>query len=164
MNTQETLAPVTKRAETLENAYWYGGTLANVLVDGEQTNGRYAQLEMTVQPGTEPPKHTHTREDETFYLLEGSIRFTIGEHVFTAKAGDYVLMPKGIPHSFQVLTETAKAVLTIAPAGFENYFRDPRLSVPAPALTLPPAPQGPPPAEVIQAMVQMLDQEFGVKM
>lgn len=164
MNTQQLLAPVTKRAETLENAYWYGGTLANVLVDGKQTNGRYAQLEMTVQPGSEPPVHTHTREDETFYLLEGSIRFTIGEHVFTAKAGDYVLMPKNIPHCFQVLTETAKAVLTIAPAGFENFFCDPRLSVPAPALILPPAPQGPPPAEVIQAMVQMLDQEFGVKM
>lgn len=164
MNTQSPLVPVTKRAETLENAYWYGGTLVNVLVDGTQTNGRYAQVELMVQPGTEPPTHTHTREDETFYLLEGAIRFTIGEHVFTAHAGDYVLMPRNIPHSFKVMTPTAKAVMTIAPAGFEDYFRSPQLAVPAPSLTLPPAPQGPPPAEVIQAMVQLLDSEFGVKM
>jgi quercetin dioxygenase-like cupin family protein len=164
MNTQLTLAPVTKRGNTIENAYWYAGTLINVLVDGEQTNGRFAQIEITVRPGSEPPVHTHTREDEAFYLMEGTIRFTIGEHVFTAKKGDYVLMPKGIPHSFQVLTESAKAVLTISPAGFENYFRDPRTAKPAPTLALPPAPQGPPRAETIQAMVQMLDQEFGVKM
>ena len=53
--------------------------------------------------------------------------------------------------------------MTIAPAGFEDYFRGPQ-SIPAPSMTLPPAPQGPPPAEAIQAMVQLLDQEFGVNM
>lgn len=164
MNTQVTQAPVTKRGNVIENAYWYAGTLMNVLVDGEQTNGRFAQIEMTVRPGSEPPVHTHTREDEAFFLLDGAIRFTIGEHVFTAKKGDYVLMPKGIPHTFQVLTESAKAILTISPAGFENYFRDPRTAQPAPTLALPPAPQGPPPAAAIQAIQQMLDQEFGVKM
>ena len=163
MNTQQPQNPVTKRAQTLENAYWYGASLMTVLVDGTQTNGRYAQIEATLQPGGEPPVHTHTREDETFYLLEGSIRFTIGEHVFTAHPGDYVLMPKNIAHSFKVLTPSAKAVLTIAPAGFENYFRDPRMAIPAPSLTLPPAPQGPPPAHVIQTFVQILD-EYGVKM
>jgi quercetin dioxygenase-like cupin family protein len=164
MNPQQPQNPVTKRADNLENAYWYGGSLMNVLVDGSKTNGRYAQIEATMQPGTEPPAHTHTREDETFYLLEGAIRFTIGEHVFTAHAGDYVLMPKNIPHSFKILTPTAKAVLTIAPAGFENYFRDPRLAIPAPSLTLPPAPQGPPPAHVIETIGRMLDEEYGVKM
>ena len=152
-----------QRGNTLENAYWYAGTLMNVLVDGEQTNGRFAQIEATIRPGSEPPTHTHTREDEAIYVMAGSVRFTIGEHVFTAKPGDYVLMPKNIPHSFQVLTETAKMVLTISPAGFENYFRHPSMAQPAPTLALPPAPQGPPPAEAIQAMVQLLDEEFGVK-
>jgi quercetin dioxygenase-like cupin family protein len=164
MNTQLTEAPVTKQANTLKNAYWYNGCLINVLVDGAHTNGRYAQLEMVLQPGTEPPTHTHSREDETFYMLEGSIQFTIGEHVFTAKPGDYVVMPKGIPHNFRVLTKTAKTVMTIAPAGFENYFRDPRFAIRASMLTLPPAPQGPPSPEAIQSLVQVLDQEFGVMM
>ncbi len=164
MNTQHPQNPVTKRAETLDNSYWYGASLMTVLVDGTQTNGRYAQIEGTMQPGSEPPIHTHTREDETFYLLEGAIRFTIGEHVFTARAGDYVMMPKNIPHSFQVLTPSARTVITIAPAGFENYFRDPRMSIPAPSLTLPPAPKGPPPAHVIQSVTQLLEEEYGVIM
>ncbi|HLL97290.1 MAG TPA: cupin domain-containing protein [Spirosoma sp.] len=164
MNTQLAKAPEIQRGNTLKNAYWYAGTLVNVLIDGQQTNGRYAQVELTLRPGSEPPVHTHTREDEAFYLLEGSIRFTIGEHVYTAKAGDYVLLPKGIPHSFQILTETAKSVMTISPAGFEDFFRHPMVAKPAPTLALPPAPQGPPPAEAIQAMVQLLDQEFGVRM
>lgn len=164
MNAQLAQDPLTKRGFTLANTYWYAGTLVNVLIDGERTNGRYAQLEITTRPGSEPPPHTHAREDEAFYLLDGSIRFTVGEHVVTAKAGDYVLMPKGIPHAFQVLTETAKVILTITPAGFENYFRDPRVAQPAPTLALPPAPQGPPPAQLIQAMARMLDEEFDVQL
>ncbi|MVM33538.1 cupin domain-containing protein [Spirosoma sp. HMF4905] len=162
MNTLVPLAPLTNRANTVENAFWYAGTLMKVLVDGEQTNGRFAQIDVTTRPGAEPPLHTHTREDEAIYLLEGSIRFTIGEHVFIAKAGDYVLMPKGIPHTFQVLTETARTILTISPAGFENFFRHPSQAKPAQMPVLPPAPQGPPSAEAIQ-VAKMLAQEFGIE-
>jgi hypothetical protein len=61
MNTQLASAPVMQRGNTLENAYWYAGTLMNVLVDGSQTNGRFAQIEVTTCPGSEPPVHTHTR-------------------------------------------------------------------------------------------------------
>lgn len=161
MDTQTILAPVTKASNTIQNVFWYGGTLVNVLVTGEQTNGRYAQLEMTTQPGTEPPMHTHTREDETVYVLEGTIEYTIGEHVFTARPGDYVLLPKNIPHTFKVLTPVAKTVLTIAPAGFELYFLDPRLARPAPFPVMPPVPKGPPTAEA-RAVLQQMSQEFGV--
>ncbi|GAB3949127.1 hypothetical protein GCM10028805_24990 [Spirosoma harenae] len=163
MNNQEVLAPVTKQANTLRNAFWYNHALVNVLVSGEQTNGRYAQLEVTLQPGMEPPMHTHSREDETYYLLDGSIQFTIGEHVFTARKGDYVLMPKNIPHTFNVLTPTAKTVLTITPAGFEKFFCHPRLAKPAFYLTLPPAPQGPPSPEFIQALKEV-GEELGVSL
>ncbi|GAB3705993.1 hypothetical protein GCM10027592_39060 [Spirosoma flavus] len=158
---QEIMAPVTRQANTLQNAYWYGCALVNVLADGEQTDGRYAQLEMTLQPGIEPPTHTHTREDETYYMLDGSVQFTIGDHVFTAKPGDYVLMPKNIPHSFKVLTPTAKVVLTIAPAGFEQFFIHPSLAKPAYMLMLPPAPQGPPSPERITAL-KSVGEELGV--
>lgn len=162
MNTLLPLAPVLKRGYTTENLYWYAGTLMNILIDGEQTDGQFAQIEVTTRPGSEPPLHTHTREDEAVFLLEGSIRFTVGDQVFTAKAGDYVLLPKGIPHTFQVLTESARTLLTISPAGFENFFRHPKLAKPAPTLALPPAPQGPSSAEAIQVL-QELAQEFGVE-
>lgn len=94
MNAQTSPALLTKRANTVKNAYWYAGTLVHVLIDGAQTNGRYAQLELTIHPGSEPPVHTHTREEEAFYMLQGAIRFTVGEHVFTAKAGEYSCCPR----------------------------------------------------------------------
>ncbi len=156
--------PVTKSATSLDKTFWSHGSLVTVLIDGNQTEGRYAQLAMTLQPGCEPPAHTHTREDETFYLLEGSIRFTIGEHVFTANPGDYVCTPKNIQHKFEVLTSVAKIVLTITPAGFENYFQTPGLAEPATSLTLPPVPQGPPPAEAIEALIKLLDEQYAIKM
>ncbi|MBO0935861.1 cupin domain-containing protein [Fibrella sp. HMF5335] len=162
MNTET--VPVTKPATSLDKSFWYHGSLVTVLIDGSQTGGRYAQLAMTVQPGCEPPAHTHTREDETFYLLEGSIRFTIGKHVFTANPGDYVCMPKNIQHTFEVLTPVAKTVMTIAPAGFENYFQTPGLAEPATSLTIPPVPQGPPPAEAIEAMLKLLDEQYAIRM
>lgn len=162
MINEVTTAPATKRANTLQNTFWYNGAFINMLVTGEQTDGQYAQLEITMQPGIEPPLHTHTLEDETFYLLEGSVQFNIGGQEFIAKPGDYVQMPKNIPHAFKVLTPTAKAVMTIAPAGFENYFCHPKMSVPAPYLMLPPAPQGPPSMEQIE-LVMAISEEFGIK-
>ncbi|WP_223596794.1 cupin domain-containing protein [Neobacillus bataviensis] len=56
--------------------------------------------------GFEPPPHTHLREDETFYVLEGQITYYIDDTVIHATPGTYVYAPKGIEHTFKVNTET----------------------------------------------------------
>lgn len=133
----------------VEDALWYHGHLMQVLADGAQTGGAFALLEMQAVPGNEPPRHVHEREDETFYILEGHGTFYVGDEVIEARAGDAVFMPRGVPHSFKIRSESSRVLLLITPSGFENWFRE--FSVPAQALTLPPAQE--PPADIIEKML-----------
>ena len=61
----------------------------------EETDGRHAMFEAVVLPGGGPPPHLHTREDETFYVLEGEITFQMGGEKLAAGPGTFVHMPIG---------------------------------------------------------------------
>ncbi len=124
------------------NSYWYTGHLMSLLLTSGQTGGRYTLLRATERRGLEPPPHTHTKEDETFLILEGEVIYTVGDQTFNAKAGDAMLLPKNIQHSFKIQTETLETLMLLTPGGFENYFIE--MSEPAGELQLPPVPQGPP--------------------
>src|ERR1044072_3245663 len=50
-----------------------GGSSAELKLAGEQSGGDWAVVEWRVRAGDEPPIHTHTREDEAIYVLEGAI-------------------------------------------------------------------------------------------
>ena len=99
------------------------GDIYRFLVTGEETDGRYAMFEAIVLPGGGPPPHLHTREDETFYVLEGEITFQIGDEKLVARAGTFVNMPIGNPHAFKNETDQpSKMLISYAPAGLEGYF------------------------------------------
>jgi hypothetical protein len=118
-------------------------------------------MRIVVNRGAEPPAHTHSREDESYYILKGSIRYTIGETVVTAHEGDYVYLPKDIPHKFTLLSEQAEVLMWLSPAGLDQWFWD--NSAPAPDGNQLPIPQGPPPPHVIDHFVKSL-REYGVEM
>ncbi len=126
----------------LKNSYWYIGHLMSILLSGEDTGGSFSLIHGYEIKGLEPPPHIHTREDESFYLLDGEIDYTAGDKVFTAKKGNWVYLPRGIQHSFRVVTDQAEVLIHLSPGGFENYFIE--MSEPAPELVIPPRPQGPP--------------------
>jgi quercetin dioxygenase-like cupin family protein len=123
------------RAKELDNTIWFGPSRMSFLVTGEDTGGRFALLELEARQGIEPPLHVHEREDECFYVLDGEIDFTVGSREFHGGPGAFVFMPRGVSHGFRLRTETAKALLFLAPAGFENFFR--RLGEPAGSFDVP---------------------------
>jgi quercetin dioxygenase-like cupin family protein len=99
------------------------GDVYRFLATGEETNGKYALFEALVPPGGGPPPHVHSREEEGFYILEGEITFTINGERVVATAGMSANMPVGTPHSFKNETNrTAKMLISVAPAGFENML------------------------------------------
>jgi quercetin dioxygenase-like cupin family protein len=104
-------------------AFWGPGDHYTFLVTGEESGGAYFAMLALVPPGGGPPPHIHTREDETFYLLEGQVEFLLGEETIVAGPGDFVNVPRGIVHRLQNTgTETARLVLTFTPAGIEHWF------------------------------------------
>jgi quercetin dioxygenase-like cupin family protein len=99
------------------------GDLYRFLATGDETDGKYAMIEAIVPPGGGPPPHTHSREEESFYVLEGEITFTVGDKQFVANAGTFANMPIGSLHSFKNATDkTARMIISVAPSGLEKMF------------------------------------------
>jgi len=89
----------------------------------EDTEGVYSLFEMTFPPGQGPPPHVHSREDESWYVLDGVVDFQIGEQSFTASRGWFGLGPRGVPHGLKAAgTGPAKMLMIVSPAGFERFF------------------------------------------
>lgn len=123
---------------TLENSVHYLAHTFSFLATGQDTGNSYALLHCFFRKGFTPPPHFHQYEDESFYILEGIIDFQAGEKKFQVSSGELAVLPRGIPHHFDLVTDTAKALLLITPAGFETLFRE--FGVPAQTLDLPAIP------------------------
>ena len=94
-------------------------------VRGGETGGSLTVWETTAAPGEGPPLHIHSSEDEFMYVLDGRLRFRLGEHEHTAPAGSFVFIPKGLPHTWQNAGhEQARILFGFTPAspGMERFF------------------------------------------
>ncbi len=99
------------------------GDVYRFMATGDDTDGKYAMFEAIVRPGGGPPPHVHSREEESFYILEGEITFQVGDDRIVAKAGTFANMPVGSLHSFRNDTgQTARMIVSVAPAGLEKMF------------------------------------------
>ena len=122
--------------------YWFFGMLAEIKASAADTNGQYTLVEITAPAGLQTPLHVHYREDEGFYVLEGSVTIEVGEATVELGAGQHALGPRDIPHRFTVGPDGARMIWVLAPSGFEDFVAD--VSVPAEAPTVPPASVLPP--------------------
>ena len=53
------------------------GDSVDVIVDGSMSGGSSAVIRQYHMPGDGPPPHMHTREDETFLVLEGDFELLV---------------------------------------------------------------------------------------
>ncbi|MEU2333333.1 cupin domain-containing protein [Streptomyces sp. NPDC006654] len=103
-----------------------GATRMRVLEDGRTTGHRLGLAESVLPPHTPgPPQHRHAQHDEGFYVVSGSVRFTVGDDDYDAPAGTLVMVPPGAPHTFANVTdEPAVMLTTFTPDLYVQYFRD----------------------------------------
>ena len=117
--------------------FWFKGTLVNVRLSWNAGEDRVSVVEHYMPYGESPPLHIHRNEDEVFHILEGSMLIHIDGRESVANAGETVLAPKGIPHSFRVESREGARCLTITSGGdFENMIRE--MGKPALNADLPP--------------------------
>lgn len=133
-----------------------------VKAHGAHTGGLFGLVEVSTPQGSGPPPHVHEREDEAFYVLEGSYGVTMGNDRFNARAGWFIFAPRGVPHGYVVTAAPARHLGLVFPSGWETFYHDVVRATggvaPAPAVlaelakergvTLlgpPPAPSVPPP-------------------
>src|SRR6266568_6150945 len=118
-------------------ALWFNGGLGVLRATADQTEGRYAVLELLAPKGFASPLHIHRKEDEFFVVLSGEVRVQHGEAVIEAVAGSIVYGPRDVPHAFRVDSQEARLLLFFGPAGVEGFFREG--GKPARSRGLPPA-------------------------
>lgn len=106
-------------------SYWGPGDRYTFLVTGEQSDGAYFIMEAIVPPGGGPPPHIHHREQESFYVLDGTLDITIEDKVVAASSGDFVHISRGTVHCFRNTgTGTARLLLIFSPGGIERFFEE----------------------------------------
>src|SRR6478672_3227330 len=136
-NMNNTSSPLTafKRAPSLGLSQWENGNLTTNLAEKKDTNGAFFLVEAMLAPGTEPPPHVHTREDELFYVLEGEFDVYVGKEAFKVEMGECVFLPRFRPHAFVIRSPRLRVLALFSPAGLEEAFRG--MSSPAQRLGLP---------------------------
>ena len=102
--------------ETIQGA----GDEYRYLAIGEETDGHYFIMEGLVPPGGGPPPHIQTREEEGFYILEGTVTFWVDGDEIEANTGTFLHVPRGVTHNFLNQSELdARILFFFAPAGIE---------------------------------------------
>jgi len=135
---------------------WVVGELLTLKVVGTDTSGAFAVLEEITPPQGGPPPHMHSREDETFYVLEGELEFRVSDRTLLATAGSVIYGPRGILHTFKnVGTTPSRILVLVTPAGLEKMFEE--LGEPVTDPSSPP--EGPPDIERLMAV----NRKYGVE-
>ena len=151
------IAPAVKY-EPKPNRYYFDVSLGAILLSGEDTRGAYCLLDMRVAPGKGVPRHTHTREDEALFVLSGELEVTVGDEVFTLRAGQTLLAPRNTPHQLRNSGNVANHYLIMfSPSGFEGFLR--ATSVPAPDDAVAPTK---PPAIAVQNVFELAS-DYGIQ-
>jgi mannose-6-phosphate isomerase-like protein (cupin superfamily) len=93
-------------------------------LSGADTGGAYCLLEASLAPGEDVPRHVHTREDETYYVLSGELEATVGGEVVVLRAGDCLMAPRDIPHALRNPGNVENHyLLMFSPPGFDQFMR-----------------------------------------
>jgi quercetin dioxygenase-like cupin family protein len=101
------------------------GAHMNIKVFAHETGGAFSLMETILPPGAVVPKHIHADEDENNYILDGQLTMHIGDTVYAAKAGSFVLAPKGVTQFFRNDGYVdCRFLTTFTPGGAEEYFRE----------------------------------------
>jgi len=130
---------------------WFLNSLVATKAHLADTGGSYCLMEHLLTPAANPPAHVHGDEAEAFYVLDGELEIEVDGEVVHAVPGTFALAPAGRPHTFRVLTPTARVLVitsssgTAANGGAEAFFRAAGSPATAPVL---PAPEAPDPVRL----------------
>lgn len=118
------------------------------LIDGTVSGAGMGVFELTVPPGARvPPAHSHSRNEEIVYVLEGVLRYRVDDETRDLKAGERMYTPRGSVHAFSNPHDaTARALIMLTPDIGAQYFREVADVVHAPG--------GPDPAKLVDVMTR----------
>lgn len=100
---------------------WFLDTWMRVISDGADTGGSMSVIEWRGGAGFSPPLHLHHDEDTAMLILEGQLTGVVGDVERLYGPGELVWLPRNVPHTFRIESETAHYIELITPSGFESF-------------------------------------------
>ena len=101
------------------------GLQLQILARAEDTDGNFTFMRYTAPPGfTGPPLHRHADLDEAMLVMEGRMGVRVGDDEHVLGAGEFIWMPRQVPHGFLNIGDTAMRFLGIVspPGRMEEFF------------------------------------------
>jgi quercetin dioxygenase-like cupin family protein len=124
-----------KRSPALDNSTWYKGILSSHMAGTADNDGAFDLVVSKMRRGTEPPPHVHSREHEMFYILAGELSVYVDGKVFRVSTGEFIFLPRGVPHAFLIESDEVHQLTLIAPGGFFDVVS--KMNAPAERLDVP---------------------------
>ncbi|SNY47665.1 cupin domain-containing protein [Paractinoplanes atraurantiacus] len=100
------------------------GGLVRTRLGATDTDGGFAILEHTGGRGYGSPVHLHDNDEETFLVLDGTLRVEVGGDVRSVGSGGLALLPRGLAHGFVVTSSEARFLTVHTPSGFDRFVTE----------------------------------------
>lgn len=105
---------ITRNGEGFEGVEW--NILGQRYFPKAECDASFA-FETNSDPGQFVPVHIHPTQDEFILVQEGQLELKLDGKWTTARAGDLVRMPRGVPHGyFNKSDKPARALFWVSPA------------------------------------------------
>jgi quercetin dioxygenase-like cupin family protein len=116
--------PIVRQEGEGERMWFAGGGEFTWKATAEETGGAFLLLEDRMARGKTTPLHLHPNEDETIYVLDGEILVHFEGEEHRVGRGGLFVAPRGLPHAFMVVSETARILGLQTPGTGEAFYRD----------------------------------------
>ena len=120
MNAQ---VPIIRAAGEGDKQSFAGGGLHTWKLLNEETDGAFFLLEDTMAQGKTTPLHRHPEAAETTYVLDGEIVVKVDGKESRVSAGGMSFVPKGVPHAFLVVSDSARLLTFQTPGLGQAFYR-----------------------------------------
>lgn len=107
--------------------FQYHNSVIEQVATNAETSGAVTVMRLTVSREDAPPLHFHSREDESWVVLSGRVRFRVGSksldecEIHDAEQGAYTYVSRLVPHTFQTITPTAESWSSTIPAPLRAF-------------------------------------------
>jgi quercetin dioxygenase-like cupin family protein len=115
--------PVVRAAAAGDRREFAGGGVHTWMVRAEETDGAFFLFEDRMERGKMTPLHTHP-SDETMYVIDGEIVMHLDGMNHSITTGGVAVAPRGLPHAFLVVSESATMLCLHVPGSCEAFYRD----------------------------------------
>lgn len=124
--TQHSAVPVLVRSENAATLQDGALSLITLLADAGDTGGALTANKATFSKGSPgAPAHFHTAATEMFVVLDGSMRFLLGDEIVRLERGDFLTVPPTVPHAFAPAADSEAELLVVFTPGLHrfDYYR-----------------------------------------